>query len=432
MNLEWLARISKQYKKLTYLSMDCVPKIAKAEKLNSLTTMANIEGYRAVIEAFQVFQRCPKPMITAAGKLPPAQVLVIGGGISSLAAIGYCKNLGCDVKAIDVSPSSKLEAESMGAKFLEVNIQEDDSIDNGRPKGTSEEYFFATKQLIKKASKNADIIFTALPEPGKKKPEILFDKETILNMKPGNVIVDMVASLGGNCELTVKDELVITENAVTIIGYTDFVSRMAPQTSELYSNNLYNLFLVLGAAHSFYIDEHDEIIGSMIVIKTGKMMWYEKPYAILPAHLSTTSKVVVCLPITEVRKTISIFSRFDFIFISLIIFSSFVIISYAVESEFMNLVAIYVLTICTGFLIIWNVTPSLHTPLISTTNGISGILVIIAMNLLIPTVENDYDQRFILGALSVFFASINLFGGFIVTFKMMLMFKTHKRIKNNI
>ena len=236
-NIEWLKNLALKYPNLTYLAMDQVPRISRAQKLDSLSSMANVAGYRAVMEAFLVFQKCPKPMITAAGKLPPAKVLVIGAGVAGLAAIGYSKNLGCIVKAMDTRSAAREDAESMGAQFLEVRIKEEGATAGGYSKSMSEDYLKAQNELTMHTAKSVDIIITTALIPGRKAP-ILLNEETVKVMKPGSVVVDMAAEMGGNCALTAKDKAFVTENGVTILGYTDLNSRMAPQSSELYANNL--------------------------------------------------------------------------------------------------------------------------------------------------------------------------------------------------
>ena len=427
MHVDWLKKLAEHHSHLTYLAMDLVPRISRAQKLDSLSSMANVGGYRAVMEAFQVFQKCPKPMITAAGKLPPAQVLVMGAGVAGLAAIGYCKNLGCLVKAMDTRSAAREDAESMGAVFLEVSIKEEGATEGGYSKMMTAEYIEAQRQLTLNTARNTDIIITTALIPGRKAP-ILLDDEVVAVMKAGSVIVDMAAEMGGNCSATRRDEAVVTSNGVTVIGYTDLTSRMAPQSSELYANNLLNLLTDLGGAQNFKINDKDEIVGAMLVINSGEYCWYSRPpVAAAPAApkaINTVVQVRVHHP--------SCYSKIDFLVITLLLVVLFVGVAYSIgtegesgEESFMNLLMIFVMAIFIGYMVIWNVTPALHTPLMSVTNAISGIIVIGAMLLLSPNEGNQVDQGSVLGVLSVFFASINIFGGFIVTHRMLQMFKSN-------
>jgi NAD(P) transhydrogenase len=431
MHVEWLEKVAEDHPHLTYLAMDQVPRISRAQKLDSLSSMANIGGYRAVMEAFAVFQKCPKPMITAAGKLPQANVLIMGAGVAGLAAIGCCKNLGCMVKAMDTRSAAKEDAESMGAKFLEVSVKEEGATAGGYSKVMSEEYIRAQYELTRNTARTSDIIITTALIPGRKAP-ILIDDNILAGMRAGSVIVDMAAEMGGNCSQTKPDEIVETENGVKIIGFTDLTSRMAPQSSELYANNLFNLLTDMGGASHFKVNIEDEIIGAMAVIHEGKKIWYSRAPAPAPAASTPASKPLASSVPVPSNSGPSCYSQIDFLVITLVLIGVFVGISYALKDEeekggksFMDLMMIFVMAIFIGYMVIWNVTPALHTPLMSVTNAISGIIVIGAMLLLGPYHSDfDYQTDAILAVLSVFFASINIFGGFIVTYRMLLMFKT--------
>ena len=431
-NKEWLESLAYKYPDLSYLAMDCVPRITKAQKLDSLSSMANIGGYRAVMEAFQYFQKCPKPMMTAAGKLPPAQVLIIGAGVAGLSAIGYCKSLGCIVKAMDTRSAAKADAESMGAKFVEVQLKEEGSTATGYAKEMSAEYQKAQYELTKATAKSVDIIITTALIPGRPAPKLITE-EIVNGMKPGSVIVDMAAEMGGNCALTQPGQVITTENGVTIIGFTDLVSRMAPQTSELYANNLYHLLDNLGGAANFKIRLEDEIVSSMCVVHNGKLTWSPSkplpPVSAKPVEKKTTPAEPVFVEDPENYW----YNKIDFVLIACILIGTGIGISYATYDSFMNLILTFVLAIFIGYMVIWNVTPALHTPLMSVTNAISGIIVIGAMLCLEGNDGETFDEGSVLGMLAVFFASINIWGGFIVTYKMLIMFKTQapdKKTKN--
>ena len=419
-NKEWLESLSERYPQLSYLAMDCVPRISKAQKLDSISSMANIGGYRAVLEGFQYFQKCPKPMMTAAGKLPPAQVLVIGAGVAGLSAIGYCKSLGCIVKAMDTRSAAKSDAESMGAKFVDVQFKEEGSTVSGYAKEMSEEYKKAQYELTRATCKSVDIVITTALIPGRPAPRLI-SEEIVNEMKPGSVIVDMAAEMGGNCALTKPNDVFITKNGVTIIGFTDLVSRMAPQSSELYANNLYHLLDNMGGASNFKVKLEDEIIGSMCVVHNGKMTW--SPARPLPPV--SVAKPVEPVPQARIEpdNSPSWTQKYSFLFISAILVGGFIGISYATYDSFMNLIMTFVLSVFIGYMVIWNVSPSLHTPLMSVTNAISGIIVIGAM-LCLEANSGTFDEGSVLGMLSVLFASINIWGGFIVTYRMLEMFKT--------
>lgn len=418
--LEMLERLAGASRGLSYLAMDCVPRITKAQKLDSLSSMANIGGYRAVMEAFQYFQKCPKPMMTAAGKLPPAQVLIMGAGVAGLSAIGYCKSLGCIVKAIDTRLAAKSDAESMGAKFLQVSIKEDGGTSAGYAKEMSDEYKKAQADLIKSTAKSVDIIITTALIPGRPAP-LLLPADVVSVMKPGSVIVDMAAEMGGNCELTRKDQVYTTPNGVVIIGFTDLVSRMAPQSSELYANNIFHLLDNMGGAEKFKVDLNDEVIQAMCVINDGKVVW--SPGKSLPSVSVKPKDEPITVDVVK-GEDAGCFERYEFFYVSALLILLFVGISYATFTAFMGLIMTFVLAVFIGFMVIWNVAPALHTPLMSVTNAISGIIVVGAMLCLEPE-SGDIDAGSVLGMLSVFFASINIWGGFIVTYRMLAMFKTN-------
>ena len=420
-NKEWLETLAKRYPRLSYLAMDCVPRISKAQKLDSLSSMANIGGYRAVLEAFQYFQKCPKPMMTAAGKLPPASVLVIGAGVAGLSAIGYCKSLGCIVKAMDTRSAAKGDAESMGAKFIEVQVKEEGSTATGYAREMSEEYKRAQYELTRATAKSVDIIITTALIPGRPAPKLL-SEEIVLEMKAGSVVVDMAAEMGGNCELTRPGEVVTTRNGVTIVGFTDLVSRMAPQSSELYANNLYHLLDNMGGASGFQVKLEDEIISSMCVVSEGKMVW-SPARPLPPVSVARPAERAVVAEASPQVHTVSWYSKIDFLVVAAVLIGCFIGVSYATYDSFMNLVMTFVLAVFIGYMVIWNVSPSLHTPLMSVTNAISGIIVIGAM-LCLEANSGTFDEGSILGMLGVLFASINIWGGFIVTYKMLGMFKT--------
>ena len=391
--------------------------------------MGNIAGYRAVSEAFNIFQRCPGAQITAAGKLPPAKVFIIGCGVAGLAATGYCKALGALVKAFDTRPAAREQAESLGAEFLEVEVAEDGTGTGGYAKEMSKEYQEAQVQMTRKACYEADIVITTALIPGRPAPKLI-DAMAVQGMRPGSVIVDMAAENGGNCELTKPDQLFVSSNGVSVIGYTDLVSRMAPQSSELYATNLCHLMDEIGSPEDLKINMDDEIQGQMTIIKDGEITWMPPqsrppPAAAAAKPSSTTSSTTEnqsSFQETSSSDDSGCWDSFSWILWIALLCSLFLLIAFSSTSLFMQLFMAFILAIVIGYMIIWNVTPALHTPLMSVTNAISGIIVIGAMICLQP-ISGMFDTPSVLGILAVFFASINVVGGFLVTQRMLNMFR---------
>ena len=251
--------------------MDCVPRISRAQSMDALSSMANVAGYRAVVEASHEFGRFFTGQITAAGKVPPAKILVIGAGVAGLAAIGAARNMGAIVRAFDTRPAVKDEVKSLGGEFLMLDFEEDGAGSGGYAKTMSKEFIDAEMKLFAEQAKEVDVIITTAMIPGKESP-VLITKEMVKSMKQGSVIVDLAAEGGGNCELTEKGKK-ITADGVTILGYTDLPSRLATQSSRLYGNNLVKLVKLLGDAKEFTINQEDEIIRGSLVLDKGKLTW---------------------------------------------------------------------------------------------------------------------------------------------------------------
>ena len=443
-NKEFVEKVAAGYPNLTYFALDCVPRITRAQKLDSLSSMANLGGYKAVMEAFNLFQRFPKQQITAAGKFPPANVFIIGCGVAGLSAIGFAKNLGCVIRAFDTRPAAREQAESMGAEFLEVNVEESGAGHGGYGKVMSEEYQAAQLELTKETCKWADVIITTALIPGVAAP-ILVNKACVKVMRPGSVIVDMAAQNGGNCELTQKGESYKHgKYGVWIVGITDFVSRMAPQSTELIGNNFWHLMDDLGQAANFRIDMEDEIVLNMVVVQNGEVKWmppHLRPQAAPPVPPAAAAKVQheptgsvvsagALLNVSQDNSSQSFTEAYGFwirLFIMAGLFIFLGLFSPKEEdgdSPFLASFLIFVLSIIIGYMVIWNVAPSLHTPLMAVTNAISGIIVIGGMLELASLDELVFfDTPNILGTLGVFFASINVLGGFVVTQRMLNMFR---------
>ena len=392
------------------ISMDSVPRISRAQKMDALSSMANIAGSRAVIEAAHNFGRFFGGQITAAGKIPPAKVLIIGAGVAGLSAIGTASSLGAIVRAFDTRPEVKEQVESLGGQFLTVSLNEDGSSTDGYAKVMSKEFIDAEMSLFKEQCKDVDIIITTALIPGKEAPKLI-TKEMVNLMKPGSVIMDLASQQGGNCELCNRDEINIY-NGVKIIGYTDLPSRLPSQSSELYANNLYHILDELTPNNDgvININMEDDVIRGMTVIKNGDIT-YPPP----KIEVSITPKVEEKEP-EELQPVVD---KKDSLFPGLIaIFSLFMVGAFAPES-FMNHFTVFVLACFIGYMVIWNVTASLHTPLMSVTNAVSSIIIIGALT----QISSTNMLSLILSGLAVFIASINIVGGFAVTKRMLGMFK---------
>jgi NAD(P) transhydrogenase subunit alpha len=418
-NTELLALL--KAKNMTTLAMEQVPRITRAQKLDALSSMANIAGYRAVVEAASAFGRFFTGQVTAAGKVPPATVLVIGAGVAGLSAIGAASGLGAVVRAFDTRPEVKEQVESMGASFLMLDFEEEASGSGGYARVMSDEFIKAEMALFAEQAKEVDIIITTAMIPGKKAP-VLITKEMVASMKPGSVIVDLAAEQGGNCALTEPGKAVV-QAGVTLIGYTDMVSRLANQSSRLYATNIAHLLDNLtpeknGAA---VYDMEDEVVRTMMVTKGGEITW--PPPSPKPPEIKTEApEDLTPPPAPPVSKTM--WQRWapqvmPFVYLAL---GGFLLYSLGkvVPPDFLQHMTVFVLACFVGYMVIWNVTPSLHTPLMSVTNAISGIIVIGA---LLQVSGPFLSFKTLLAAIAVLIATINVFGGFLVTQRMLKMFR---------
>jgi NAD(P) transhydrogenase subunit alpha len=397
----------------TVLAMDSVPRITRAQKLDALSSMANIAGYRAVVEAANQFGRCFTGQITAAGKTPPAKVLIIGAGVAGLAAIGTARGLGAVVKAFDTRPAVKEQVQSMGAEFLELHFQEDGTGDGGYAKVMSQAFIAAEMALFAQQAREVDIIITTALIPGKKAP-LLITRDMVESMKPGSVIVDMAAEQGGNCEVTQPGKI-ITHHGVTIIGLTDLPSRMAAQASQLYGNNLYHLLSDLGGAKAYDLNLADEVIRATTVIHQGQVIWpAPKPEA--PAAPSPTETAAVSTAKDDTPAKKSLIAQLIW---PVLIALAFVAMGLWAPESFLTHLTVFILASFLGWKVIWDVTPALHTPLMSVTNAISGIIIIGGM----LQISNDITSPMtILGAIALFLGTVNIAGGFMVSQRMLNMF----------
>ena len=405
-------------KNITAFGMDCVPRISRAQVFDALSSMGNISGYRAVVEASNHFGRFFTGQITAAGKVPPAKVLVIGGGVAGLAAVGQAKNMGAIVRAFDVRPAVKEQVESMGAEFLEVDITEDGSTEGGYAKEMSKEFIEAEMKLFHDQCKDVDIVITTALIPGKKAP-ILIKKYMIDDMKPGSVVVDLAAEAGGNIE-TIKPGEVYTYNDVTHIGFTDLPSRLPTQASTLYANNISKLLLSMaGTKDHYHLDMADDVVRGSIVLNKGVKSWPPNPPISVAAVGQAAAKVVKEPPPppnyfgNQLKESLTYTAGLG---------SLTALGIGAPNPAFTGMSTIFGLSVICGYHTVWSVVPALHSPLMSVTNAISGITAVGGMLLMgggyYPT--NTVEG---LAASAAFISFINVFGGFIVTARMLDMFK---------
>jgi NAD(P) transhydrogenase subunit alpha len=398
---------------VTTLAMDAVPRISRAQKLDALSSMANIAGYRAVVEAAANFGGFFTGQITAAGKVPPAKVLVIGAGVAGLAAIGAARGLGAIVRAFDTRPEVKDQVKSMGAEFLELNFKEEGDGGGGYAKTMSPEFIKAEMELFAKQAKDVDIIITTALIPNKKAP-ILITTDMVKSMRQGSVVVDMAAEQGGNCELTTPGQSVVREG-VTIIGYTDLPSRLPTTASRLYGNNLCHFIDDLTKSGAFAIDLNDEVVRGAIITHQGQMLWPAPRPTTAPAPAAKPAAVVPAAKPASKEKS----GASQLVMALVLAAVAFGVGRYA-PSSFLSHLTVFVLACFIGWQVVWNVNPALHTPLMSVTNAISGIIVIGAM---LQVGGDMAAPATLLAALAILIATINVAGGFLVTHRMLGMFR---------
>ena len=398
----------------TVLAMDSVPRISRAQKMDALSSMANIAGYRAIVEAAQHFGRFFTGQITAAGKVPPAKVLVIGAGVAGLAAIGAAKSMGAIVRSFDTRPEVKEQVESMDAEFLMLDFEDDadGSGEGGYAKVMSAAFIEAEMALFAEQAKDVDIIITTALIPGKPAPKLI-TVEMVRSMRDGSVIVDLAAEQGGNCELTRPDE-VVEANGVSIIGYTDLPSRLAAQSSQLYATNLRHLLTDMTPEKdgSIVVDFEDEVVRGATICKDGETTW-PPPAPKLTAAPPKAEPAPA--PVVEEKKP----SVAGPIIATVVAGLALLGLGAVAPPSFMAHFTVFVLACFVGYMVIWNVTPALHTPLMSVTNAISSIIVIGAL-LQISSANNVIMW---IAVATVLITSINIAGGFAVTRRMLEMFR---------
>ena len=421
-------------KNATVLAMDSVPRISRAQKLDALSSMANIAGYRAVIEAAHEFGRFFAGSITAAGKVPPAKVFVIGAGVAGLAAIGTASGLGAIVRANDTRAEVGDQVVSMGGQFVKVEYAEEGSGAGGYAKVMSEGFQKAQRELFAKEAKNADIIITTALIPGKPAPRLI-TAEMVQSMKPGSVIVDMAADHGGNCELSVPDQVVV-RHGVAIVGYTNLTSRLSRQSSTLYASNLLHLTEELCPEKNglLVVNMEDEVVRGTTVVKDGAITWppppprlsaappaAPKPAAAAPAEKSKTHGHGAAGAPPSAARTAILFGGAAVLLI---------LIGAGAPAAFLSHFTVFILACFVGYMVVWNVTPALHTPLMSVTNAISSIIALGALVQIAPPL--GWGASFVhrptgwivgLAVASLVMVSVNMFGGFAVTRRMLDMFR---------
>jgi len=432
-------------KRLTVLAMDQVPRISRAQKMDALSSMANIAGYRAVIEAANRFGSFFTGQFTAAGKVPPAKVLIIGGGVAGLAALGAAKGLGAIVRAFDVRPAVEEQVKSLGGEFLTVTIKESGEGQGGYAKEMSKEFLEAEYALFRAQAKEVDIVITTALIPGKPAPKLWFTDMVEL-MKPGSVIVDLAAERGGNCEVTTPGE-VIEHKGVTVVGYTDLASRMAHVASDLYGTNLLHFLDEMGGAKGYKVDHENDAVRPALVLEQGEKRWppppmkkpeparpaEAKPAAAKPAVAATPAPAPAAKPKghghgapaqAPSRQSGIVLSVIGLVFAALWAYLRFGRgdlgpVANAESVALLQHLTVFVMAVFVGFQVVWNVTPALHTPLMSVTNAISGIIVVGGLlgsrGGLSPSVG--------VAIVATLFATINIAGGFLVTRRMLAMFR---------
>ena len=426
-------------KKLTVLAMDQVPRISRAQKMDALSSMANISGYRAVIEAANRFGSFFTGQFTAAGKVPPGKILIIGAGVAGLAALGAGKGLGAIVRAFDVRAAAKEQVESLGGEFLTVTVAESGEGQGGYAKEMSKEFIDAEYALFREQAKDVDVVITTALIPGRPAPK-LWLKDMVELMKPGSVVVDLASEQGGNCEYTKPGEVNVV-GGVSVIGYTDLPSRMATVASDLYGMNLWHFLDEIGGARGWKIDHDNDAVRPALVLEQGEMRWPAPPSkkveAAPPTPVKAEAPVPKPLPAAPapskghghgpapsaptrasgvILATLGVIAAIGWIALR---FASPDVMGSPETTELIQRFTVFVMAIFIGFQVVWNVTPALHTPLMSVTNAISGIIVVGGL----LAGSGELTTSVTVAVIATLFATINISGGFIVTRRMLAMFR---------
>jgi NAD(P) transhydrogenase subunit alpha len=444
-NPELVARLAER--KAHVVAVDCIPRISRAQKVDALSSMANIAGYRAVVEAANKFGSFFTGQFTAAGKVPPAKVLVIGAGVAGLAAIAAAKALGAIVRAFDVRPSVADQIKSLGGEFLTVQIEESGEGQGGYAKEMSKEFIEAEMALFRAQAKEVNIVITTALIPGKPAPK-LWLTDMVQMMKPGSVVVDLAAENGGNCELTVPGQAVV-EHGVTVIGYTDMASRMGNVASELYGTNLWHLLDEMGGATGYKIDLDNDIVRGALVLEAGEKRWPPPPpkkvepevkesrEGKLPAAAAAAPVAAKEPPAKKAPSGHAHGARVEppsktvgmvMAIVGLIAAGAWMYLRYGSDdapisagtTKLLQHFTVFVMAVFVGWQVVWNVAPALHTPLMSVTNAISGIIVVGG---LLGGSTGALEAGEIAAIAATLFATINIAGGFLVTRRMLAMFR---------
>ena len=443
-NAPLIARLAAR--KINVLAMDQIPRISRAQKMDALSSMANITGYRAVVEAANRFGSFFTGQFTAAGKIPPGKVLVIGAGVAGLAALGAAKGLGAIVRAFDVRASVEEQIKSLGGEFLTVSITESGEGGGGYAKEMSKEFLDAEYATFRAQAKEVDIVITTALIPGKPAPK-LWLADMVELMKPGSVIVDMAAEQGGNCELTVPGEAVVHQG-VTIIGYTDLASRMAHVASDLYGTNLWHFLEEMGGATGWKLDHENDAVRPALVLEAGEVRWPAPPMkakdgapaaaAPKPVEVAKPMSVAAPAPAPAARKpgghghgapaaapsktTGMVMAGIGLVLACLWLGLRFGTLDAEASPQTIHLIqhlTVFVLAVFVGFQVVWGVAAALHTPLMSVTNAISGIIVVGGL----LDARGGMTTPVVVAVIATLFATINISGGFLVTRRMLAMFR---------
>ena len=422
-----------QDRKVNCIAMERIPRITRAQKMDARSSLDNIRGYRAVIEAANEFGRFFTGQITAAGKIAPAKVLIVGAGVAGLAALGAARGLGAIVRAFDVRAAVKDQVESLGGEFLEVSVEESGDGGGGYARTMSEEYHKAQMDLFFEQAKEVDVVITTALIPGRDAP-ILWEKRAVEAMKPGSVIVDIAAPRGGNCEVTEAGKVVV-HNGVKVVGYTDLPSRMGEVASQLYGTNLTHLLTDMTASGSFAVDMEDEIVRGAIYLQDGEVVPPPPKVEPSPAPDKKEPEAAPAPVKEELDRTEDevkaetpqppVFSPVA-IFFGLLLAGVWAWLRFAnpdmgdKTNAFLQHLTVFVMAVFVGWQVIWNVAAALHTPLMSVTNAISGIIIVGG---LLQANASTGTAALYLGLAAVFFATINIAGGFLVTKRMLKMFR---------
>ena len=402
-------------RKATVFGMDCVPRITRAQKMDALSAMANVAGYRAMVEAAEHFGRFIPGQMTAAGKVPPAKVFVVGAGVAGLAAVAAAKSLGAQVRAFDTRAASREQVESLGAQFVELEFKESGEGEGGYAKQMSEGFLAAEQVLLARHTEECDIVVTTALIPGKPAPQLI-TSGAVVAMQTGSVIVDLAAEQGGNCALTERGK-VVEKFGVTIIGLTDLPSRMARQSSELYATTVTNLVAEFVEEGKVRVDLDDEVERGALVLHNGELTWpppsrpSPRTGEPQPDPKATAAHAAAAASATSGATTMVVGGAAALLLVAA---------GLTAPPEFLGHLTIFLLACIVGWHVVWNVTPALHTPLMSVTNAISGIILIGGM---LVMSGGGLSAAVVLGAVAVLVATINVAGGFLVTQRMLRMFR---------